>query len=330
MKRITLERHQVWLYLLAISLGLATGHTAPGAAPALEAALWPVLALLLFATFVQVPLLQLGPALRDRRFTMAVLAGNFVAMPLVAWALVEVLALVQPDPAVRLGVLLVLLVPCTDWFITFTQLGQGDALRATAITPLNLVLQLALLPVYLWLMGGAATLPAWDWATLTPALLVLLLPLVAAAVQQAWAIASGLPARARHEAVREALAWAPVPLLALALFIVAATQWNAVWQGLGVLPKVVPVFIAYLLAAAALARALAGWWNLPTEQGRTLAFTLGTRNSFVVLPLALALPTGWEAVAVVIVVQSLVELLAMVLWLKWVPHRLFAPKNTRP
>lgn len=330
MKRITLERHQIWLYLLAISLGLATGHTAPGAAPALEAALWPVLALLLLATFVQVPLLQLGPALRDRRFTMAVLAGNFVAMPLVAWALVEVLALVQPDPAVRLGVLLVLLVPCTDWFITFTQLGQGDALRATAITPLNLVLQLALLPVYLWLMGGAATLPAWDWATLAPALLVLLLPLAAAAVQQAWAIASGPPTRARHEAAREALAWAPVPLLALALFIVAATQWNAVWQGLGVLPQVVPVFIAYLLAAAALARALASWWALPTEQGRTLAFTLGTRNSFVVLPLALALPTGWEAVAVVIVVQSLVELLAMVLWLKWVPHRLFAPDNTRP
>lgn len=328
MHRITLERHQVWLYLLALGLGLAAGSALQGSVAWLEAVLWPLLALLLWATFLQVPLLQLHQALRDLRFTGAVLTGNFVAMPLVAWALVELLSHVQPDPAVRLGVLLVLLVPCTDWFITFTQLGRGDALRATAITPLNLLLQLALLPAYLWLMGDTATLPAWDPATLVPALLVLLLPLAAAAAQQAWAGASSPSLQACHQSVCNALAWAPVPLLAGVLFVVAATQFNAVWQGLGVLPQVVPVFIASLLAAATLARALARAWSLPTAQGRTLAFTLGTRNSFVVLPLALALPAGWEAAAVVIVAQSLVELLAMVLWLRWVPGRLFSSRGT--
>ena len=71
--------------------------------------------------------------------------------------------------------------------------------------------------------------------------------------------------------------------------------------------------------AKALARALA----LPATHGRTLAFSLGTRNSFVVLPFALALPAGWEATAVVIVVQSLVELVGMVAFLWWVPQRLF-------
>ena len=44
--------------------------------------------------------------------------------------------------------LLVLLVPCTDWFITFTRLGGGDTLRAITVTPLNLLVQLLLLPVY--------------------------------------------------------------------------------------------------------------------------------------------------------------------------------------
>ncbi|TVP93698.1 MAG: arsenic resistance protein, partial [Pseudomonadaceae bacterium] len=57
--------------------------------------------------------------------------------------------------------------------------------------------------------------------------------------------------------------------------------------------------------------------------GRTLAFSLGTRNSFVVLPLALSLPSGWELVAVVIVMQSLVELFGMLLYLHWLPRRLF-------
>jgi ACR3 family arsenite transporter len=43
-----------------------------------------------------------------------------------------------------------------------------------------------------------------------------------------------------------------------------------------------------------------------------LIFSLGTRNSFVMLPLALSLPGAWSAAVVVIVFQSLVELFGMV------------------
>jgi ACR3 family arsenite transporter len=59
------------------------------------------------------------------------------------------------------------------------------------------------------------------------------------------------------------------------------------------------------------------------DAGRTLAFSLGTRNSFVVLPFALALPAGWETTVVVIVFQSLVELFGMVFYLWWLPRHLF-------
>lgn len=50
---------------------------------------------------------------------------------------------------------------------------------------------------------------------------------------------------------------------------------------------------------------------------------MGTRNSFVVLPLALLLPAGWEVAAVVIVVQSLVELFGMVAYVWVIPRHLF-------
>ena len=107
--------------------------------------LWPALILLLYATFAQLPLLHLREAFRDHRFVTAAL------LPALVWGLVQWL---PPDPALRLGVLLVLLVPCTDWFITFSQLGGGNVPRAIALTPVNLLLQLLLLPVYLWLMAG--------------------------------------------------------------------------------------------------------------------------------------------------------------------------------
>ncbi|WP_439588872.1 arsenic resistance protein [Hydrogenophaga sp.] len=317
MNRLALERHQVWVYLVAIAAGLSAGSAWPGLRTAFEGLLWPALALLMFATFLQVPLLQVRDALQDRRFAVAVLVGNFVLVPVVAWALVVAFDL---SPVMRLGVLLVLLAPCTDWFITFSQLGRGDVPRAIAITPLNLVLQLVLLPLYLWGMTDLQAMGSRDWTALAAAVLVVMAPLVLAVLVERW-----MRVRPQTERVREVLGWWPVPLLALALvvFLIAGAQVGTVLGALAELWAVVPVFVLFLVAAALLAKALGAGFRLPAEQGRTLAFSLGTRNSFVVLPLALALPAGWEVAAVVVVVQSVVELFGMVVYVWGVPRHLF-------
>jgi ACR3 family arsenite efflux pump ArsB len=52
---------------------------------------------------------------------------------------------------------------------------------------------------------------------------------------------------------------------------------------------------------------------------RALVFTSVTRNSLVVLPLALALPAGYELVPAVVVTQTLVELSGMVVLTRVVP-----------
>ncbi|WP_240097793.1 bile acid:sodium symporter [Thermomonas flagellata] len=318
--RLALERHQAWLYLLALALGLGLGQAWPTARVGFERALWPLLALLLFATFVQVPLLHVRAAFADGRFLAAVLLGNFVLAPLLVALL---LPLLPPDPALRLGVLLVLLVPCTDWFLPFNQLGGGDPARAIAVTPLNLLLQLLLLPLWLgWLGGpglGAALAPASAW----PALLLVLLPLLAAAAAERW-----LEARPARASWRERLAWWPVPLLALVVLAIAASQAMAARAALPLWPRVVPVYLLWLLLAALLARALTRLLRLPAVQGRTLAFSFGTRNSFVVLPFTLALPAGWETAALAIVLQALVELLGMMVFVWWVPRHLF-PRGVR-
>lgn len=316
--RVALERRQVWLYLAAIAGGLLAGSAFPALAPRFEALLWPTLACLLYATFVQVPLLHVRLAFRDRRFVLAALSGNFVLIPLLVWLALQGL---PDDPPLRLGVLLVLLVPCTDWFITFAQLGRGNAARAIAITPLNLLLQLALLPAYLWLMlPGAGLGAALRIEDVLPAAVALIgLPLAGAALSERWIEA----APAARIVWRDRLAGWPVPLLAAVVFLIAGAQADAVRAAGPVLLTVLPLFVAYLVAAALLARALATVFRLAADSGRTLAFSFGTRNSFVVLPLALVLPPGWEAAIVVIVFQSLVELFGMVCYLWWLPRRLF-------
>jgi len=315
MNRDALEQHQAWVYLAAILVGLMVGSGFPQAGPVFEQLLWPTLIVLLYATFLQMPLVRLKLALRDRRFTAAMLLGNFIVLPALVWGMVELFGF---DSITRLGVLLVLLVPCTDWFITFSQLGRGDTPRAVAATPLNLALQLLLLPVYLWLMADSSILAAWEVSSLLPAVFVVLAPLAAAVATEVV-----ISRRPRLERARSAAAWGPVPLLGLTVFLIAAAHSGAVAGVAGQLAGVVPAFVLFLVLAALLAKFMAGLFDLPADQGRTLAFSFGTRNSFVVLPLALSLPAGWETAALVIVAQSLVELFGMVAYLWVVPRRLF-------
>lgn len=70
-----------------------------------------------------------------------------------------------------------------------------------------------------------------------------------------------------------------------------------------------------------LARFVARRFGLAVAEQRTVVFSAGTRNPSVVLPLALALPAGWELAAAIIVIQSLVELGAMIVYLRWIPSR---------
>lgn len=316
MTRASLERHQALVYLAAIVSGLILGAGFSGGMAALEFLLWPLLGLLLYATFTQVPLTQLRASFTDARFLAAMIVGNFVLLPIVVWAL---MGLLPDDPALRLGVLLVLLAPCTDWFITFTHLGRGDTSRAIAFSPISLLLQIVLLPVYLWLfLGGEFTLALAHGNMVAAFVGLIVVPLIAAFATERWA-----DRNAARRVVIDRLAWLPVPLLALVVFVIAATQVGVVSGSLGVFGSLFMVFVAFLIAAALLARVVARVLRLPTGQGRVLAFSLGTRNSFVVLPLALALPATFEIAVVAIVFQSLVELFAMALWIRWVPERLF-------
>lgn len=51
--------------------------------------------------------------------------------------------------------LMLLVTPCTDWYLVFTGLSNGNVELGMSILPLNLILQIILLPVYLFLFIGS-------------------------------------------------------------------------------------------------------------------------------------------------------------------------------
>jgi len=310
-----LERHQSWLYLFSALAGLAIGLSQPDMTSRLETVLWPLLGGLLYATFTQVPLIRIGHGLTDWRFLAALLLGNFVVIPLILGGL---MALLPVSPVVQAGVLLVLLVPCTDWFISFSHLGKGDAGRAIAAAPLLLLVQLVALPLYLRLFLGAE----WFQAAISAHLLSAFAGLILTPLALAW-LTERLAERSLHaKRLVHGLGILPVPLLALVVFAIAASQVTTVTGRTEILIQVLLIFVGYLIFAALLGRTFGRLFQLPTPSARTLTFSFGTRNSFVVLPIALTLPEAWQAAVVVIVFQSLVELFGMAAYLRWVPGKL--------
>lgn len=308
-----LERGQVGVYALAIAAGATLGLAAPEAGAWLATALWPLLAVLLFVSFLQVPLAHLGGAAGDRRFLGALLAGNFVAVPALVWGLSHFL---PDDASMRLGFFLVLLVPCTDWFITFTLIGRGDGRLALASTPVLLLSQMALLPVFLWLfLGSEATLGMRAGPFLQAFGAIILAPLVLA-----YGIERSVAPGTRAAAWVARTVWLPIPLLALVIFVIAASEIGAVLAVARDLARVVALFVLYLILAPLVAVIVARSLGVRGAKLRTVIFSLGTRNSFVVLPLALAWPGAGVIASSVVVIQSLVELCGMLAYLAIVPR----------
>ena len=309
----SLEEYQVRIYVLAIIGGAALGLFIPDAGQSIEILIEPALAVLLYGMFVQIPFFQLRGALRNSRFLTALIVLNFVLVPILVWLLTRFL----PDQTpLLLGVCLVLLTPCIDYVIVFTHLGRGDAKLILAATPVLLIAQMLLLPIYLWVFLDSTAIAIMSANPFLIAFLWLIAcPLTLAVASEFWA-----KKRTAGTAWLNFTSWLPVPMMALVLFIIIASQIDKVHSYLSLITWAIPVYISYILIVLFLGRAAALLFRLNRGESRTLIFSGGTRNSLVVLPLALALPEELRyPVAAVIVTQTIVELVAELFYIRVIP-----------
>ena len=321
-----LERNQIPIYAAALLLGAVVGLVSPATGSVLEAAIYPVLGVLLYATFLQVPFTELRSAAASGKFLAAMLVLNFALVPVVVFLLSRFVA---SEPAVLLGVLLVLLTPCIDYVIVFSGLGGSDERKVLAATPVLMATQIITLPLYLWLFMGSEVLAVFSAGPFLEAfLLLIVLPLGLAIGTQYLKVRSS--AAGSGEALWLASRWdsamgyVPVPFLALTLLAVVASQTpklaGASGEGaFGQVVGVVPIYVAFLVVMALVGRLTARLFSLEVQTGRALIFTGATRNSLVVLPLALALPDAYALTPAIVVTQTLVELVGMLVYIRAIP-----------
>jgi len=323
MNRESLERNQIPVYFASAAIAAIGGILAPEAASTLEVLVTPAIAVLMYAMFLQIPFLDLKQGLSNKAFISAVLVANFVLIPLLVWTLTRGLS---DHPALLIGALLVLLTPCIDYVVVFTHLGKGDSRLVLAATPLLLLLQLLLLPLYLGVMTGGESGVVIAIAPFVEAFLLLIVAPLLLAVATA-----GLAKRSIIvDKWNAGWAWLPVPAMAAVLVVVIGSQIGSIVREIDRLVPVIPVYIAFMVIAPFVGTLTSLMFKLPAEAARAVTFSSATRNSLVVLPLALALPEDVRGLAAAAVItQTLIELVSELIYVRAVPFLVWRRANPR-
>lgn len=320
-----LRNHPALLFLGAMGLGLGLGSLGEHAQElavlgvliqGAQSAVDPIIMILLTLLFIEVRLPGGRELLGSKRAAVAALLLNFIVLPPVALGLT---ALMFPDdPLLRLGVLIYLLFPCTDWFLGFIRVAGGNIALGAALIPVTLVLQLMLYPV--WVSAVTDRRLPVVLEALVPAMLVGVLIPAGLAVVVRIGLRTAAGASAVEALQRRAAAGITgvIAVLILSLFLSGAGEAVVT---VGAFVQIAFAVGAFFLVSAAVAGLVGRWARLDHGDLVLVMFTTSARNA----PLMLAvtgLALGEQAViSAAIVLGMLLEFphLALLSW--WLRRR---------
>lgn len=157
--------------------GGTLGHYLPAEGQWLGERIDITLLLLIVLLLVGVRFESIVRALGHVRFIGVVLLANFVLIPAIGYMIASLF--LSSHPMLMVGLTIYFMAPCTDWFLGFTRLANGNVALGTALIPINMVIQLLLYPLYIFLF--TSNVVAVDSAVISTTLLQwFLLPLIVA------------------------------------------------------------------------------------------------------------------------------------------------------
>lgn len=257
------------------------------------------LCLMLFGLFLEVPLNELKDSFKNTKFTATSLIVNFIWTPLFGYFLGSLFLKGNVD--VMIGFFMLILTPCTDWYLVFTKLAKGDLTLSLSILPINLVLQIILLPIYLVIFFSSAN--TMDYAQLAHSLLiVIVIPFIAAQ------IVKFILNRDLKEKATDVFSNLQIWFLALAVFCIFASQGELLFTNLDSVITIFMPLIIFFIANTIIDLLLSEKINFTYEEYASLTMTTLARNSPLALAIAINSFPGHELISIALVIGPLIEL----------------------
>lgn len=300
-----LDRLSPILILIMMVLGLFLGQY-EWLADMTTVSVVPLLMLLLFLIFLDVPFREISSSVKNYKFNFLSLAVNFIWTPVLAYILGYMF--LSDQPVLWLGLVMLLVTPCTDWFIIFTNIAGGNTVLSTTILPVNFILQIILLPVYIYVFFGV-----FEWVSpgiIFSMILTLLIPLILAMVMKmifpAWHLS-------------RLSSWNPV-ILGLAVLSIFASEREVLFGNLNLLQMILIPIMLFFVINFFLGNFAARMFKFDYPDTVSLVMTTMARNSPLALAIAVVVFDEMPIITLALIIGPLIEIPVLALT-GWVMQR---------
>lgn len=269
-----------------------------------EYIIMPSLMIMLFLVFIQIPLKDITKSFKNIKFTLTSVCINFIWTPILIFILGKVF--LKDNPSLLIGFVMLMVTPCTDWYLIFTGIAKGNVALGASILPLNFILQLLLLPVYIFLIAGSSV--KIDFINLTESMIIsLFIPLILATLFRKFVIKRKGINYLNEEINPKACDYQGY-FLNLAIIAMFASQGKILLKNpqvlLQLLLPILLFFIINLIVGQVIGRNL----GLSREDNIALNLTTLARNSPIALAIAVSAFPNEPLISLALIIGPLIEL----------------------
>jgi ACR3 family arsenite transporter len=300
-----INKYQTVVILLAVAVGLGLGSIDILAQYSAKFIV-PLLMVMLYGLFLSINASEVKSSFLNVKFSLTNILINFIWTPILAYFLGSLFLAGQLP--IWIGFVMLMVTPCTDWYLIFTGVAKGNVPLSTSVLPVNLLLQVLLLPVYLLVFFGKSG--NVELSTIVESiLLVLVVPFVLAFLTKKF-----VNNRSKAgEKVTGFFEKSQVLFLALAVVAMFASEGKNLIDNPDIIYKLlIPVLLFFALTFF-LGQAVSRLLRFNYQDKVSLILTIMARNSPISLAIAVSAFSHEPLIALSLVIGPLIELPILVL-----------------
>ena len=269
-----------------------------------EYLIMPYLTIMLFLVFIQVSLREIGSSFKNIKFTLTSVIINFIWTPIIIFILGRLF--LNNHPELLIGLIMLMVTPCTDWYLIFTGISKGNVALASSILPLNIILQLLLLPVYILLIGGTSV--SIDVISLCRGVIIsLIIPLLLSVLARNLII-NKVGSNTFEDKLVSRVCDYQGYFLNMAIIAMFASQGKSLLENYKVLFILLVPILLFFTINFIVGRVVGKIIKLNYQDSVSLSLTTLARNSPVALTIAVAAFPDKPLIALALIIGPLIEL----------------------
>ncbi len=256
------------------------------------------LCIMLYGIFLEVPLKNLKKSFKNIKFSSTSIMINFIWTPIFGYFLGNLFLNGNMD--IFIGFFMLILTPCTDWYLIFTKIAKGDLNLSLSILPINLILQIVLLPIYLIIFFSSND--TVNYSNLVYSLIiVIVIPFLSAQITK-------LILNNKLKEITNFFSKYQIVFLALAVFAIFNSQGNQLFGHVNSVLTIFIPLIIFFITTTLIDLLLSEQIHLTYEEYASLTMTTLARNSPLALAIAINSFPNHELIIIALVIGPLIEL----------------------